>query len=167
MMCEALAAGGLDIIYSPKREEFCQRLGKDGYRPNDQFFELDAGELYAPEFPERYDGKLIKVLWQSLIRIPCYEYRVIYMRRPKEEIAASCRATFGNVPHEFINDKFDFLMESMIEVVQDRHSVVTLDEIWYSEVLDDPIGVFTRIGWPINPTKAAAVPTRDKYRHRA
>jgi mRNA-degrading endonuclease RelE of RelBE toxin-antitoxin system len=166
MMCEALSAGGLEVVYSKRREAFCQKLGKGGYKPNEQFFEIEASELYSSAFPEMYEGKLIKVLWHSLIRIPCYEYRVIFMRRPKEEIAASCKATFGSAPREFLND-FEFLMESTIDLVRDRHSVVSLDEVWYSDVLDDPVGVFARIGWPINPEKAAAVPTRDKYRHRA
>src|SRR5574339_350366 len=95
MMTEALGAGGLKIAYGEKREAFCQGLGTSGYKPNDQFFELDAGELYSPDFPHKYDGKLIKVLWHSLIRVPPFCYRVIFMRRPRPEIEDSCKATFG------------------------------------------------------------------------
>jgi hypothetical protein len=167
MMTEALGVGGLEIAYGERREAFCQGLGKDGYKPNDQFFELDAGELYGPDFPQKYDGKLIKVLWNSLIRVPPFRYRVIFMRRPKDEIQASCKATFGNVPDDILNDSFELHMEKIVSILRDRRSVVSLDEIWYGDVVSNPLAVFNAIDWPIDARKAATVPTKDKYRHRA
>lgn len=167
MMTEALGAGGLEIAYGEKREAFCQGLGTDGYKPNEQFFELDAGELYSDNFPHKYAGKLIKILWNSLIRIPPFRYRVIFMRRPRQEIEASCKATFGNVPEEFLNEDFDYVLDRAIAVLKDRRSVVSLNEVWYGDVVANPLAVFNALDWPIDARKAASIPTKDKYRHRA
>lgn len=166
MMMRCLEAGGLEAVYSRKRDaDMNARWGDDsGYVPNDSYYELDAAAYSSPDFPMVYEGKLIKCLIGGLIRIPPSEYRVIVMRRPAQEIALSLEAAFGDVPPQVETGNFDGHMDRMVAVLRDRRSFASVDEVWYADAIRDPRAVFSRLGWPIDIDRAAAIPSRDKTR---
>ncbi len=175
-MMESLIAGGMDASYSPTRsEKMNERWGeKDAhhpYKPNTEYFELDPADYLAGDFPKGYEDKLIKCLWRGCaIVAPSQNYRCIYMRRPREEIRRSLVAFFGGRHKETEREDFDASVDRMVAVIRDRRSFLSVDEIWYAEVLDDPLRVFTRLadnGWPVDPYSAAKVPSRQKMRQVA
>lgn len=165
-MMNCLAAGGMEIAYNKKREAWLNRLGNESYIPNETFFELSSDDLASDDFPAAYDGRAIKVLWNSLVRVPIGEYRVVFMRRPIEELIQSHERTFGSAPMDILRPNFDSAVERIIEVLEDRNSIVTLNELWYGDVMANPRKALEGLGWPIDVGEAAKVPTPDKYRNR-
>lgn len=167
MMMEALIAGGMEAAYSEERtQKLNKRWGDDTYQPNDNYYELTLGAYGSPDFPAAYDGKLIKCLAHGLTKIPKCEARVVFMRRPRDEVYRSCVAAFGAVPGPVSSD-FDREMDCLVEAISDRRSVVSLDQVQYGDVLDDAPAVFETLkdaGWPINPKLSATVPSKDKRR---
>jgi len=175
MMMKALIEGGMEAAFSPERDKrLNDRWGEpdtpNGYQPNAEYFELNGADYRGAEFPLQYEGKLIKCLWVGLTRIPNSEYRCIFMRRPRKDIELSCLAAFGNAPQPVQAHDFDQLMARITEVVRDRRSFVSVDEVWYDDVLSEPLTVFRKLqwdGWPIDPYLAANVPSREKKRYAA
>jgi len=58
-------------------------------------------------------------------------------------------------------------MDGVIEVLRDRRSFRSVDEVCYHDALADPLKIFRKLadaGWPIDPDKAAAVPSHSKAR---
>lgn len=167
MMMRALEAGGLEAVYSRKRdEEMNARWGEPDFLPNDSYYELEWNDYISPDFPRAYEGKLIKVMRGHVMKIPVGEYRAIVMRRPAREIALSYMAAFGHVPPE-IEREFDAMMDKVVGILRDRRSFLTVDEVWYRDVVENPRAVFERLNWPIDVEKAAAVPSRDRMRFAA
>jgi hypothetical protein len=175
MMMKALAAGGLEPAYSKERDpRMNERWGdKDtpnGYVPNKQYFELDAADYRDPNFPRCHEGKLVKCLFGGISRIRPCQARLVFMRRPRKDIEVSCLAAFGHVPQIVQASNFDEQMEWIIELCRDRRSFVSIDEVWYDDVLDEPLTVFRQLqwnGWPIDPYEAANVPQRSEKRYAA
>lgn len=169
MMMKALEAGGMDAVRSKERDKrMNEKWGDDdlGYVPNEEYYELDTADYRDPEFPLPYEGKLIKCLYAGLDKLRYGpHYRIIFMRRPKEEIEKSCIAAFnGCIPQPLSMYDFDAFLDDLILRVRDRRTVITLNEVWYQDVLDNPLGVFSHLGWPIDPVKAAAIPQSRKAR---
>lgn len=165
MMMEALQAGGLQAAYSERRDvEMNARWGEQGYVPNERYFELDAYDYRRPDFAQVYDGKLVKVLFGGAIRLPPGEYRCVFMRRPTEQIAQSLLAFFGEVPDLVESGRLDAEIERALAILRDRRSFLQVEEVWLSEVIENPRAVFERLGWPIDIEKAASVPNRQKLR---
>ncbi len=177
MMMECLEAGGMTVAYSKDRNIRMNRvLGDEDlpkpYFPNDNYYELDRSDYRNPEFPHQYEGKLVKCLWGGMVRLqPKKEntegYRIVFMRRPRENIVTSMIAAFGYSHPAVDNPHFDQYMDNIVNILKDRRSVVSLDEVQYSDVLRDPLGVFQKLqsnGWPIDPVKAASIPNKNKAR---
>lgn len=167
MMMRALEAGGLEAVYSKKRDEnMNRRWGEPDFIPNDSYYELEWADYMAPDFPRAYEGKLIKVMRGHLIKIPPGEYRVVVMRRPAREIALSYMAAFGDVPTE-VERGFDAAMDTYVSILRDRRSFLSVDEVWFRDAVERPHEVLSRLGWPIDVEKAASVPARDRVRFAA
>lgn len=172
MMMKALAAGGMTPAYSRERDarlndHYGDQDKPNGYRPNQQYFELNDLDYGDMRFPLQYEGKLIKCLWPGLGRMRNCQARVLIMRRPREEIYLSCLAAFGTVPQHVADHNFDQFMSNVVEVARDRRSFLSVDEVWYQDVLDRPLAVFQQLkrnGWPIDPCSAASVPQRTEKR---
>ena len=167
MMMRAIEAGGLEAVYSKARDaEMNARWGEDGYVPNESYYELGVEDYCSPNFPAKYDGKLIKCLIGGLLRIPPTACRVVVMRRPAKEIGDSLYAAFDWVPPQVETGHFDSMVDRMVDVLRDRRSFVSVDEVAYREVVADPLTVFQRLAqaWPIDPVKAAAIPSRNETR---
>lgn len=169
MMMRALEAGGLEAVYSKKRDqEMNARWGDADYLPNDSYYELDGEDYLRGGLEQRYDGKLVKCLWGGMLRLPPGDYRVVFMRRPAEEIRVSLLAFFGNDGAARQFPDLDKGMDRIVDILRDRKSVVSVDAVEYRDVLADPCAVFRRLaanGWPIDPLKAAAIPDRDRARY--
>jgi hypothetical protein len=168
MMMQALEAGGMQAAYSQRRDnDMNARWGEPGYKPNDNYYELDAAD-YRQDLASIYDGKLVKCLAGGLIRMAPSQsrYRIVFMRRPVAEIRTSLTAFFGTSEPAASPD-FDAWMDRVVAVMRDRRSVAGIDEVQYHDVLRDPLSVFERLavrGWPIDPAKAEKIPTRAKAR---
>lgn len=167
MMMQSLEAGGMEAVYSRKRDaDMNARWGEPDYRPNDNYYELDADDYLRGDMAERYAGKLIKCLWGGALRLPPVNdgYRIIFMRRPVEEIRVSLLAFFGsdNAATQFPD--FDRMMDTVIAILSDRRSVHTLDVVQYHDMLRAPEETLTVLDWPIDVKRAAAVPVREKAR---
>lgn len=165
MMMRALEAGGLEAVYSKRRdEEMNARWGDADYKPNDSYYELDADDYQRGDLEQRYAGKLVKCLWGGAMRLPPGEYRVVFMRRPAAEIRTSLLAFFGS---DYAAQQFpdlDRTMENVVAVLKDRRSFKSVDVLWYRDVLERPRECFASLGWPIDPDAAAAIPSLEKAR---
>jgi hypothetical protein len=86
------------------------------------------------------------------------------MRRPAREIALSLMAFFDSVPLHVQRGDFDARMARSVDILRDRRSFVTVDEVWYADVLANPKAIFAKLNWPIDIDKASRVPNRKQAR---
>jgi hypothetical protein len=172
MMMKALMAGGMSGEYRESREEMRKRHSDSNYDPNkDGLFELDKEEYHAFGFPNKFEGKLIKVLHYGASRMSVMEQgiRIIYMRRDIEEVRQSFNAFFERqIPPEDMGD-VERETEDIIKRLGNRKDVLSLDVFWYREVLKEPMKYFLTLkdhGWPIDVDKSVAVvdPSRIRYK---
>lgn len=168
MLMQALEAGGLEAVYSKKRDEQMNaRWGDADYVPNDSYYELDAEDYQRGDLATRYSGKLIKCLWGGVIRLPPGDYRIVFMRRPAAEIRISLLAFFGSDYAARQFPDLDKAMDGVIDILRDRRSFRSVDVLHYKDVLADPRRAFASLNWPIDVEKAAAIPSREKARFSA
>ena len=176
MMMKALEAGGMDAARSKERDErMNSKWGSaddyHSYVPNDEYYELNIEDYRTHDFPDAYEGRLIKCLWGGLTLLrPGHEYRVIFMRRPSREIQTSLLAFFGSPNKQAQDVHFNQRMERAVAVCRDRRSFLSVDEVWYADVVAKPFETFVKLanhGWPIDPKKAATIPTARKMRFAA
>jgi len=165
MMMEALEAGGLKAVYSKRRDEaMTTRWGEANYKPNDSYYELDAEDYTSGDLHIRYDGCLIKSLWGGVLRLPPSQYRVVFMRRPVEEIRVSLTAFFGSDSALPRPEVFDKLMDGVVEILRDRRSFISVDVLQYHDVLENPHKALASLNWPINVEAAALIPQIERAR---
>ncbi len=171
MMMEALEAGGMDAAYAVERDQILNsRFGEpdapEPYVPNDRYFEL-LPECYRDrDFPQGYEGRLIKCLYGAAELLPPGDYRMIFMRRDRQSVYRSILRFFDRPTLQVERVEFNRLMDEAVARLRDRRSI-RLTEVWYDNVVDDPLSQFQRIeaaGWPINPHAAAKIPTDRKRR---
>ena len=172
MMMRALEAGGMDAAYSVERDaRMNEKWGDPDYKPNESYLELDPEDYQNPDFPSAYEGRLIKCLWGGMLRLrPVTQYRVIFMRRDPAAIRRSLTAFFGEPIEHSQGVDFVRQLDNIVAILRDRRSVVDVSELHYADVVDDPHTVFqglARSGWPIDPGKAASVPSGGKRRFSA
>jgi len=172
MMMRALEAGGLVVAKDTARTEAMNaRWGEvdrpNAYLPNDDYYELLAEPHLNPEFPAAFDGKLVKVMYGGVIKLPPWNYRVVFMRRPARDIQISMLAAFDDASAICWRENFDSQIQRIISILRDRRSFLSVDEVWYDEVLADPRKVLAALGWPIDVEGAAQVPnaTEKRFAH--
>lgn len=168
MMMECLEKGGMDIVYSEKRNvEMNKRWGEPAYVPNHNYYELDLETYLQGDLATKFAGKAVKCLWGGLLRLPPAHYRVIVMRRPYKEIRRSLIASFGadNAANQFRD--LDTMLDNVVAVMRDRRSVTSLDVVQYHDMLDHPQTTLSALSWPIDAAKAATIPDRLKARFDA
>lgn len=165
MMMRALEAGGMEAVYSARRDaEMNARWGQPDYLPNDSYYELDAEDYLRGDLEQRYGGKLIKCLAAGALRLPPGDYRIVFMRRPAAEIRVSLLAFFGSDQPATQHGDLDRVMDNVAAILRDRKSFCSVDELHYHDVLRDPVAAFASLNWPIDVSKAAAIPKREKAR---
>lgn len=170
MMMRALTAGGLEPAYSHDRDKkMNEKWGEPDYLPNESYLELNRLDYLKPDFPDMYEGRLVKCLYAGMINIKPGQYRVIFMRRPQKEIQISLLAFFGRAHPKAHDPHLEIELDNAVAVLKDRRSILSVDVVDYKEVIRKPLPIFTRLrdnGWPIDPEKAAAIPMRNKRRFR-
>lgn len=174
MMMRALEAGGMTASFSRERDKMLEkRWGEPDksntrYSPNPNgYYELKSEDYTAVGFPFEYEGKLIKCLWGLITILPVGEYRVIFMRRPTEEIRASHMAAFSETPAFVDSNNFEKKMNDTVAILRDRKSFITVDEVWMGDVIADPKKVFKSLDWPVDPELAAVIPNKKLVRYSA
>lgn len=175
MMMEALIKGGLTAAYSQERNNQAAKWGDDYYKPNPNgLYEIDFDEYCQPDFPLKYQDKLIKVFFQGLSNLAPSAYKIIFMLRDIKEIAQSYEAMFSTVSAGRARLRPDVIsgyrevMEQSIQSLEKRPDV-SLTILDFSEVVSNPIENFkllALLGWPINPVEAASVVKPSLYRFR-
>lgn len=168
MLMRALEAGGLEAVYSTRRdEEMNRRWGEPDYLPNDSYYELDAEDYLRGDLEKRYDGKLVKCLWGGALRLPPGDYRIVFMRRPAAEIRMSLMAFFGSDAAARQFSDLDKAMDGVVDILRDRKSFRSVDVLHYNDVVADPRQALASLNWPIDVEKAAKIPCREKARFSA
>ena len=144
--------------------------GDDDYDPNiGGLYELARRDYQRFGFPRGYEGMVVKALNHGIPRMDVMPdgIRVIFMRRPAEEIRQSYAAFFHKQIRNIAN--IDRNMESIIARINNRKDVLSLHVFWYGEVVSDPEYHFALLqssGWPIVAQKAASIVDPKYYRHR-
>lgn len=169
MMMRALEAGGMETAYRADRDKMKNHYADEHYDPNiGGLYELERQDYKNPNFPKDFDGKLIKALNIGVPRMAVMQngIRVIFMRRNKEEI----RQSYGGFFDQQIQvDNLDERMEKIKEVILNRRDVISFNEFWFREVIDNPYKHFQVLkdaGWPIDVDIASAIPDEKYYRFR-
>ena len=172
MMMKALIAGGLEGEFSRERNRQKTQRKKPEYEANPGgFYELAKRVQMQPRFPELFEGKLIKVLFRGLGNLYPGNYKVVYMLRNPEEISASMEKV-GMRPRRLgwsrPEDYFDVMQHYL--TVADNRKDMEIIQMWYSDVIDDPIKAFGKVkafGIPVDVRLASKVVTSNLYRNRA
>ena len=164
MLCECLAAGGMDVVCSPGRDEFAKSHSDLQYAVNPHgLFEPDFDEMLKPGWPIQYDGMVVKVVAPFVRRLSIHDYRVAFMRRDSEEIRQSYEASFGA---KITRQHIDAAVREALAQLRNRRDVQDVAELEYPDVIDDPLGAFERLGWPVNASEASARVRSELYRFR-
>ncbi len=173
MMMRALTFGGMDPAYDKREGRTMEII--NGYVPNrDGYYELSYANRQQKGFPAMYEGKLVKLLLHRTYEIrnmpPNVIFKTVMMRRDRTEILKSINRVRTYMGTELNDDK---VMRSIIKGEGNipffkLHSR-TFDEIWYPDVINDPLAIFTQLkasGWPIDVEKAVTVPDPTQYRFK-
>lgn len=169
MMMKSLTAGGLTSAYNPVRDELNKIYGDRHYQPNPGgFYELTKDDYFSEDFPKKYEGKLVKLLGRGLIKLPTWEYKIVFMLRPCEEIRQSYEAFFS-CPAPRMLIVYKQIMQKIIKQAKARKDIdiITLS---YPDVVANPESAFKRLvtkDWPINVAKATEIVDPILYRFRS
>jgi len=172
MMMKALEAGGLDAAYQQSREEMRRRFADDQYDPNlGGLYELEREDYRKPDFPRGWEGKLIKCLSRGPAQMmPMPDgIRVVFMRRDTEEISQSYMAFFGRRLNPQLEGVLQDRMDAIVERIQNRKDVLSLDVFWFRDVVGAPREYFEQLrkhSWPIDVDAAVGVvdPSLCRYK---
>lgn len=171
MMMHALARGGLEPAYSAAWD--IKTVKPNGYVQNPNgFYELSLEDQLHPWFPARHWGKLIKVGYVQLGGLAPGNYRVLFMLRHPREIRMSYEAlgeaTARQPLHWRTEADYEPLMKRFMAAAAMRADMHLL-EVWYHDVMADPLATFARIrdfGFAIDVARAADAIDSALYRHR-
>jgi hypothetical protein len=169
MMMHALIKGGMRAAYERKPID---TMWRGDYHPNQNgFFELSEDDLYAEDFPKKFNKHLIKV---PLKRLNCLNYqypmRIIFMNRNYEEVKRSYEKMIQEgiidkrKPPELFIQAIPHILGVLINKNINRKSIKTFDVFDYENVIAYPEAHFDLLkkhGWPINAQKAAAIPNAN------
>ncbi len=170
MMMHALITGGLKGAYSSDRVPASNTNAVYAPNPNG-FFELVNDEQQAPWHPVAFAGKVLKSIYGMLPQLAPGNYKIVYMLRNPEEIRASNASMDRRsraLRRTLSDDDYFSKMSQCISVAELRPDMDIL-QVWYHEVLSDPVEQFERIrdfGIPIDHVKAASIVDPKLYRNR-
>lgn len=171
-MMAALIAGGMQAEWSEKRDKIAENCADKHYHPNPKgLYEINLSEYNELNFPLAYQNKLIKVMVWGLnnLSVNTEGYRIILMKRDKEEIRQSYEAFFGrslNMPW------FTTYEERMIQTAKSLHNrkdVESVNIIEYRDLINNPDSIFFDLinnGWNIDSEKAESIIDVKQYRFR-
>lgn len=175
MMMKALQAGGVELFYSGIREQRMQTVNSTDYVVNDDFYEVGQEEYMRLGFSnELPDDVAVKIQAVGLpILAAAKGYKIIYMRRDPAAIKQSYIKAFSerdfnglysDWPSHYWN-----LLDGVKGIMEARRDVELL-ELWYDDVVADPVGAMERVaamGVPIDVDAAASIVNGEKRRYVA
>jgi len=165
----AMEAGGLKTMYRESRDKMKDSYGDSYYDANPLGLkEMERQDYQELGFPSKYKGYCLKLLMgglNSMCVMP--KIKIVFMRRDAEEIRQSYEAFFDR-RMELDNGTFQRKVELIIEQMHNRKDT-ELIEVWYRDVIENPIKQFQRIkdfGFPIDVEKAVSVVNPELCRFR-
>ena len=166
MMTRAIAlSSGLPTVRNKEIEKIIRAKEADpNYDPNPHgYWVIDPNKTH----PWEHDGTLMKCPVYIVRFLPdsIGEYKVILMKRN----LAESRASFKKAFNEKIPDNLIQIGDELEQIAPGRPNI-DLTVVNYSDVIDDPLKVFTGLkaaGWPIDPQTAANLVEPDLYRVKA
>lgn len=159
-MMAALVAGGMSAEYSEQRNQVADRHADQHYHPNPAgLFEVPLREYQDPDFPLRYQGKLIKVMSWGLdgLAVNPQGYRVVLMQRDSEEIRQSYEAFFDRPLRMPWFDQYTERMERAVKMLRNRNDVLSVDAVQYRDLVANPLSELAMLDWPIDVRAAAKI----------
>jgi len=170
MLMRAIDEGGIPAHRDRKRDDHAVRSDLS-HNPHG-FYEVPRGTFTDPTFPSIVpDGSVIKVFLADVERF-CQaggSFRVALLRRDPSSVGSSYEALFGRpaMPSIFSTARYEAAMAHTIRVLSDAASVLSITELDYDRLVEEPAAEFERLvadGWPIDVATASRVPT-DSLRH--
>lgn len=178
---EALCHGaGFGILQGKRSQEINDRHSSDGYKPNPN----GLAELSRPQFvnimlngrAHTASGHGVKSPIDLLGCIPpvdgLHYFMTVNTRDPREIIESYHRAFLSDpglglervsrkkaLPCPADPIEYSRVIANTVKFVKVRRDV-TIEILGFNEIIDNPIGVFTRLrdlGWPIEPEKSASI----------
>ena len=138
LMMQMLRSAGMDIMHDGKREADEDNL--EGYWEWEEIKSLRKN----PRLIEKANGKVIKVISALLPQLPPHHrYRIIFMKRPVEEIVASQWTMLARNGHKPRSERQHLIQTQQTHLDQTlarlrQHKNVELLEIDYSELVANP-----------------------------
>jgi hypothetical protein len=173
LMMNMLAAGGLEVLTDHLRAP--DDDNPVGYFELEEVKKLHKGEL---SWLERSNGKAVKVISTLLPYLPDgYRYRIIFMRRPMEEVLASQRRMLTNrgenpdkVSDEQMAEIFEKDLQKSERWLNSQAHTARID-INYKELINNPEPLVAEInrflGGGLDEAKMLGVIDPSLYRQRS
>jgi hypothetical protein len=173
LMMNMLAAGGLEVLTDHLRVP--DDDNPVGYFELEEVKKLHKGEL---SWLERSNGKAVKVISTLLPYLPDrYRYRIIFMRRPMEEVLASQRRMLTNrsenpdkVSDEQMAEIFEKDLQKSERWLNSQAHAARID-INYKELINNPGPLVAEInkflGGGLDEDKMLGVIDPSLYRQRS
>jgi hypothetical protein len=164
MMMRCLESGGLIPVYD--KEINLNDNAPVDYIPNPNGFYQFTSEITA-DFAKLHDGKLIKCPIRDLIKLPKWDYKVVFMYRNPAEIRASMGKwqpyqSWGQ--DEVITYFYEEYLEHLFEELRKRGDF-DITVINYADVVANPVKEFTKLSyWGVDVEKMAAMVHPELYR---
>jgi hypothetical protein len=170
-MMQMLSAGGMQALTDGQRTP-------DPNNPRGYYeFELVKSLARNPEVINEAEGKVVKVISSLLTALPKnYEYRVIFMRRPLEEIVASQDRMLGRLGKTVPTIKIDSVIGAFERHLQEirywlpRQRNISVLYVDYAAVLGNVAHEASRIatflGRDLDIASMASQVERSLYREK-
>lgn len=173
MMMRCLEAGGMEVVCDKSVDhDLDAEFGSDGYAPNPNGYYQMPGDIFENgNLLERLNGKVMKMYLDILNQLPVAKYKIIFMKRNRQEILASMAKMSGgkHLGYEQTNVENDtvFLAEkkSQFSTRPDFQFI----EVDYATLVKNPQDSFTKIkdfGFPIDIEKASSMVEPSLHRFK-
>ena len=160
---EALIAGGMTAVWNPHRSKAARWASTMDFKVNDDLYELSSKQYGAAGFPRAYEGKLIKVLGENILRVVPGQYKVVFLTRKPTSIGESYLTAFGRpIDVEDYHER----VANLLGTLALRHDM-DIHVADFDNVTADPMQHFTNLrdfDWPVGVGKAASVIDPKKVR---
>lgn len=171
MMMQMLAAGGLPVLTDGRRTA-------DADNPRG-YYEYEAVKSLARDrtWLHHACGKAVKIVSALLVHLPDdFDYRVIFMRRPMEEILASQSAMLDRLGHTAargddrrLGELFARHLAEIDAMLEHRSTIARLD-VDYPSVIGTPLRVAEAVsaflGGTLDSARMAACVAPELHRQR-
>ena len=169
-----LEAGGIEAVCDKDNDDILNDVyGQDGYPPNPNgFYQSPRGLIERPDFVEYVKGKVVKIYLTDLTKLPPATYKIIFMRRNKNEILASIfKMTKGrDAGKEQENvENSETLIPNILSELATRQDM-SFVQVNFAQVVKNPLIEFAKLknnfGIPIDIQAAASMVEPSLYRFK-